>query len=616
MDALDKRKDQVSPSFENSSQSQLKMVRRRRSFNQRDRFPMNIVNGFRRFLGMIQHWLTTPLRWMMQERSTRMVERRPSVFRMLFMPFVWIFAYSLYAIGNAGDLIVGWSRSRPIRALLFGAPAILTALTFGIVLLVNSSAQQTSMRDSYELKATKAESEGRFDTARMYYQRLMQLPPKDKKYDLAIALTYEAEDNTLEAQKRMAKLLTYPQIAAQVNQWMAERTLERDDVDDQTKWIVARGHIRNVLRLAPQDFQASRLGQKINTDLADSYIAKKEYEDAISSLKEAESNLKVVASFNRSKILELAKLQARIAAIYNEMGADGPARDYGDLSKSTAARSIDHYEKIIEVRFDSIPDLIGLSNSYLFVNEFAEAIRPLNVAMKNDRSKKLAPLLIPHKSKVLAAWAENELKKKPPQLSRSLELLDEAIQYNPNNEGALAVLAQIVVLSNGQVSEKAKQMLNSAIAETEAPFVVHVIFGSDAAAKGNYEVANRHFQQAALQRKNTLVVLNNLAYVMARLKTPDYEQAMTLINTAISIQPNNANLLDTRGGIYLLTKQYENAYRDFEQAEMSIKNSERLYKDLIFLSNKLGFEQHERKYSTRLEKLLAKKKLTTVSNEE
>ena len=235
--------------------------------------------------------------------------------------------------------------------------------------------------------------------------------------------------------------------------------------------------------------------------------------------------------------------------------------------------------------------------------------------MKNDRSNKLAPVLIPHKSKVLATWAEDELKKKPPQLSRCLELLDEAIQYNPNNEKALAILAQIVVLSNGQGSEKAKQILNTAIAETEAPFVVHVIFGSDAAVKGNYEVANRHFQQAALQRKNTIVVLNNLAFVTARLKTPDYEQALALINTAISIQPNNANLLDTRAGIYLLTKQYENAYRDFEQAELSIKNSERLYKDLIFLSNKLEFEQHERKYSTRLEKLLATKKLTTVGSQ-
>lgn len=591
------------------------MARRRRSFNQRDRFPMNIVNGFRRFLGMIQYWLMTPLRWMMQERSTRMAERRPSVFRLLFMPFIWIFAYTLYAIGNAGDLIVGWSRSRPIRALLFGAPAILTALTFGIVLLVNSSAQQTTMRDSYELSATKAESEGRYETARMYYQRLRQLSPNDKKYDLAIALTYQAEDNTVEAEKRMAKLLIYPQITAEVNQWMAERTLERDDIDDQTKWKVARNHIRNVLLRAPSDFQASRLGQKINTDLADSYILKREYEDAVSSLKEAESNLKVVASFNRSKILELAQLQARIAAIYNEIRLDEFAGEYSDLSKSTAGRSIDYYEKIIEVKFDSIPDLIGLSNSYLFTRDFAKAISPLNVAMKNDRSNKLAPVLIPHKSKVLATWAEDELKKKPPQLSRCLELLDEAIQYNPNNEKALAILAQIVVLSNGQGSEKAKQILNTAIAETEAPFVVHVIFGSDAAVKGNYEVANRHFQQAALQRKNTIVVLNNLAFVTARLKTPDYEQALALINTAISIQPNNANLLDTRAGIYLLTKQYENAYRDFEQAELSIKNSERLYKDLIFLSNKLEFEQHERKYSTRLEKLLATKKLTTVGSQ-
>lgn len=591
------------------------MARRRRSFNQRDRFPMNIVNGFRRFLGMVQYWLTTPLRWMMQERSTRTVERRPSVFRLLFMPFIWIFAYTLYAIGNAGDLIVGWSRSRPIRALLFGAPAILTALTFGIVLLVNSSAQQTTMLDSYGLSATKAESEGRYDTARMYYQRLRQLSPNDKKYDLAIALTYQAEDNTPEAEKRMAKLLIHPQIAAEVNQWMAERTLERDDIDDQTKWIVARGHIRNVLQRAPQNFQASRLGQKINTDLADSYVLKKEYEDAINSLKEAESNLKVVASFNRSKILELAQLQARIAATYNEIRSDEFAREYLDLSKSTAGRSIDHFEKIIDVNFDSIPDLIGLSNSYLFMRDFAKAISPLDVAMKNDRSKKLAPVLIPHKSKVLATWAEDELKKKPPQLSRCLELLDEAIQYNSNNEKALAILAQIVVLSNGQGSEKAKQILNMAIAETEAPFVVHVIFGSDAAVKGKYEVANRHFQQAALQRKNTIVVLNNLAFVTARLKTPDYGQALALINTAISIQPNNANLLDTRGGIYLLTKQYENAYRDFEQAELRIKNSERLYKDLIFLSNKLEFEQHERKYSTRLEKLLAKKKLTTLGSQ-
>ena len=62
-----------------------------------------------------------------------------------------------------------------------------------------------------------------------------------------------------------------------------------------------------------------------------------------------------------------------------------------------------------------------------------------------------------------------------------------------------------------------------------------------------------------------VIALNNLAWILAH-EYQNYEEALQLADKGLSMEPENADLLDTRGEIYFEKGNYEEARRDLEQA--------------------------------------------------
>ena len=63
-----------------------------------------------------------------------------------------------------------------------------------------------------------------------------------------------------------------------------------------------------------------------------------------------------------------------------------------------------------------------------------------------------------------------------------------------------------------------------------------------------------------------MVVINNLAWVLAHKKKPDLDRALELASTAVSQSPDNAEYLDTYGTVLLKCKKYDAAITNFEKA--------------------------------------------------
>lgn len=62
-----------------------------------------------------------------------------------------------------------------------------------------------------------------------------------------------------------------------------------------------------------------------------------------------------------------------------------------------------------------------------------------------------------------------------------------------------------------------------------------------------------------------VIAMNNLAWILFH-ESQDLEEALQMANKGLTIQPDNADLLDTRGEIYLITGRYENAKKDLEHS--------------------------------------------------
>ena len=579
---------------------------RRRNWSQ-DRFPMNIIRAIGGFFRQIQYWLSWPFRALLADRG-KLKEHRPGIIRRVTFPFLWLLAGILYAIANAGELIVGWSRSRQSRALLYGMPAFVAFSLFAFVVIYLMNIKSGSLVNNYLLKATKAENIERFDTARIYYKKLLQLDKSNQSYEFLIARSYDSEGNTGEAIRRMATLKNKPAVSGVVNFWFAKKTLEDEVLKDEEKWLQCLFHLDEFLSEAPQHYEANLISMEINTKLAELQASKNNLPVAIQYMEKAETFGELLGDLAPNLLLTTARIQKRLAELLLQTGKKNDAQDYRKQSSRTISKAIDFYQAESKKDPRKIEYLLRLSDCYLFNMQFDAAISVIDTAMRNDIAKAITPQLTAFKSKILSEWARGLLVGGEKNPRKCIELVDQAIFLDPKNQQALAILAQISALQNDEVSLAAKQKLEAAIGDASAPFSVHVVLGSYAASQKNDELAVKHLRQALLLNRRATAVMNNLAFVLARLKEPRYEEALALINNALKIIPNNPRFLDTRGNIYLQMKQYEFAFHDFEAAEINMKNNLSLYENLLFLTNELGFEDlYRNKYEKRIAELKAGK---------
>src|SRR5207302_2010825 len=81
---------------------------------------------------------------------------------------------------------------------------------------------------------------------------------------------------------------------------------------------------------------------------------------------------------------------------------------------------------------------------------------------------------------------------------------------------------------------------------------------------GSYEQAETEYREALKLEPNNVMVLNNLAWLLA-LRTQHGEEALTLINRAIENVGPRGELLDTRSVVYLTLGKATEARADAEE---------------------------------------------------
>ena len=579
---------------------------RRRNWSE-DRFPASWIKAISRFFQRIILGISAPFRKLSKDRSP-LRDKRPGILRTILFPFLWT-AWLLYSIvANVIELVVSWSSSRQSRAILAALPSLIAFGLFTFVIAYLYNTRSGALVNTYLLRATKAEKVESFETARMYYQKLLQLDYSNQSYEFLIARTYDSEGNIEEATRRMSKLRSQPDVAGVVNFWFAQKTLEREELKEDQKWKQCLAYLEEFLAEAPKHREANILALRANTVLADMYGVQGLTEIAIDYLLKAENVAATLAEVSGRSYLALARIQRQIAQKYESLANPQLQKIYDSSSLKSNLKAIEFLKEEWAESQKDIKVLLLLSDSYIFQRDFEQAARQLDIALQIDVQGQLTPHLREVKSRILAEEASFLYEQGESLLSKCIEKVDQALLLSPRNEAALVILAKITVANIDEVSLAAKQKLERAIGDSAAPFSVHLILGSYAAAEKNDDRALRHLRQALLLNPKATAVLNNLAFVLARQPEPRFDEALSLIDQALKVSPKNPRFLDTRGNIYLQMKQYELAFHDLELAEVKIKNSQQLYENLLFLTKELGFEDvYRRKFEERLELLKSSK---------
>jgi tetratricopeptide (TPR) repeat protein len=462
-----------------------------------------------------------------------------------------------------------WWWSRPWKRLLYCAPILGVA---GLALVVSvwylfTPTPRISYR--YATVANRAIASGDYKTAELYTRKLIALEPANPEYRYSRAQLAAAAKDTDRAWAYMKELAPDDRAGyAKAHLWQAAQMLSGQRERTKEELALARRHLERAVDGLPENIDARGL-------LVQLYVADQQYEKAA-------LHLAVVAEERPAARLGLARIHAFLGD--------------KELARKEAEAVSVHFAKLLHQNPDDIEARVRLAETYTFLEDYRRAVELLENGLKRKNDDRYRQLL----SQVYVIWSDHL----PPEaVSERLEYVQRAMDYNPAEYEVLKRMAQFAAKDSPH-SQQMRQQLHEVLASGKAQATVHMILGTIGIQDGDLDKALFHLEQAHAQNGQIPAVVNNLAYLLARVDPPQLDRALQLADAAVELAPRSAEIRETRGDIHFRLQNWKQTISDLEIALGVFPDRKSLHEKLAVAYEQLGETElaaQHRKNSERLE---------------
>ena len=315
------------------------------------------------------------------------------------------------------------------------------------------------------------------------------------------------------------------------------------------------------------------------------YMTKAFRESDAALLERAKLHLSLgVSSFPETR-MSLAELHRRLGE--------------SEFARQEATAALEHYAAKLEADPEDMDARIRVAASQGFLLKFGSAIRTLQEGLQYDAEN-------PELKKALATayvTAARAVKATTPRdIAKQLELLQQALRFDPNNSAILAGFAALTAQSD-PAADAAREQLQDILVQGKAPATVHLILGTIAMQRDENKEAAYHLNQALELAPQMPEVLNNLAWHLTETEPPQLNRALELANRAAELRPGDINILDTRGHVLLKMGRHQEALKDLLIAVRASPDNPKTHESLAKIYEGLGDEamaQRHRKQANSL----------------
>jgi tetratricopeptide (TPR) repeat protein len=280
-----------------------------------------------------------------------------------------------------------------------------------------------------------------------------------------------------------------------------------------------------------------------------------------------------------------------LARAYTAVGDIDAAREQGNRVQETLQRQLQITPTDLKLRMQ-------LVEATVFLEQFPEALAIIKQALdifSDDEPTTLA--LRQATAGVYIACYDCRERQGNASPAEQFKLLAAGMNANPN-EIQLFQRLMTLLTRRDQTAETAARFLRSMLARGEATALVHLLLGTDAAERGEQDVALQHLEQACRIDPNMQFAANNLAWELAHSDPPELDRALALINVVVERDPNLGYYRDTRGQILAKLGRWDEALIDLEAALPQLPGNLQLRETLVQAYSKLGMpevaEEHRR----------------------
>lgn len=471
----------------------------------------------------------------------------------------WIL-FPIIAVGSAILWVGRWFSAawgtRNLRNMLQGAPAVIAAvgvLTLGVVAYAQDKARLTH---DYEERMAFAWRQEDYPLAKSLVEKQIALEgsggKQKSRYHLAFVLQKLGQgDQSLAIMRELAKDSGNYYGPAHTYMGDVANIAYRNDPGAARKRL---GHYLKAYSWAKAEKDKFAQEQAARR-LASVYLQANEADEAEKYIKEfADSD-------------PVAKLQ--LAVLYLRRGKEK------EEEAKVLLKAVVQMSKIkVENNPEDHSSRKLWADALVGQHEYAEAIKVLKHGM--DVSQGKDPSYFVLVANVAAVWeAEESRKPNGGDMKLRFGLIQDGLAQHPAN---LMLLRKLVDLSNmkGEEAQKSKELIQKLLLQAPAAPVLHFILGSRAYNENKISEARFHWEQAYAGNENFTFAGNNLAWLLAHDKNPDLQRALEIIESVIAHQPLPP-FLGTRGEIYRLKGDYDQAFKDLKVAVQASPNNADLH---------------------------------------
>lgn len=441
------------------------------------------------------------------------------------------------------DFMWAWYSTRNWKAILAIVPPLLLLATLGGFVLAGRLRSKESLKAWYRQQASEAvglqldgtptenseelqkertpEEEARID---LLFKRILQLGDDNQEARYFVAVHNLRQGKVAVARSIMESLA--PSDAAGLDlahAWLAEDMYRRSVQGEAINPVAIKHHLKNSLE-----------NPRIKYDPLLFVLYAK--------LLEQDNDIDGAARILTRASEQEPKLQLEPILLYARRGLGNQALVAADALIARLTTKTTDPRKGEE---DRIAAYLNIARAYQITNRIDETIpvlqKGLSIAPNNPDLRRTLSDTYRIKFRMSMSSAQGRGQ-------ASMDTLNAAIAADPTNiaiQSELSLLSQLGIAS----TEANREELIKLIARQGASTTVRMLLAESAFGRGDYKAAINDYELVLADLPNMTIALNNLAMLYTKTEPPNLDKAKETIDRAISLSPDVAEFLDTKGDV-------------------------------------------------------------------
>lgn len=471
---------------------------------------------------------------------------------------VWLLRPIWRPLAALGGFWIAWMSTRNYRQLLWGLPAavlagpLIAAATWHLVM------GDDNMADMYRVASKKALENKDFDTAQLYYRKLATLGVDTKLADYRTAIALSEEGKFDEAYERMKALApldepNFPLAHAWIVQNIFQGKLNLPSAEAQA---LAGKHLTAIEGLGIN-------GPEVKLLRGYWYAAGGDREQALKLLKPL--------------VLQLPEAALTCLQIHVDLKQLDQARDDAQALHDFITKRRQRGQSLSLAQYQwwaMAEEVLGNDD---------QLIEALTAWLKQEPDHPRARLAL---SEVYRRQFEQGIKAAAPSVDQLQQLLCDAATHPASRQWSEV---QINLLMRArETSPLAAELLSRIETSVETPSVLIEAMGTWYALQNDKARSVPLLERSLKVNPKNAIGWNNYACMLAEGSDADLDAALTAVQKALELNPDEVRFIETRGQVYAKQGKWREAVDDLEVALNGMPDSVGVHATLAKAYDALG----------------------------